>query len=250
MSEPTKGPELIFLKQWIGGDIREIRVRAGMSLRELEKASGVTDSEIYKIEAGLQDSRLDSFVRICAALGVKVGQMIDDAVLPNMNHYMEPIERAGTAKDFCKSLGVSDGGVEALVASLLGSYAAFIHHLLIASDPVRLSLDASYPSTDFAVRCQSFATRATAMEPLDKISMLRALRSNPGLELSNQKLLDPKLFKDYVEASIQEYQAHLKATKKGSDLGKLGVLVSTGVARWFPSRVIDRDTFRIFPEEK
>jgi transcriptional regulator with XRE-family HTH domain len=56
--------------------LREWRERRGLSLRGLAEKSGVHYVHLIKIEAGRNDPRLSTILKLCKALGVEVADLI------------------------------------------------------------------------------------------------------------------------------------------------------------------------------
>lgn len=68
------------LRAHAGAILRMQRQQAGLSLRRLGAASGVSHAEICKIELGLQNCTLKSFVQICSALGAAPDQILGEVL--------------------------------------------------------------------------------------------------------------------------------------------------------------------------
>ena len=73
----------------VGGNIRRLRVRAGMSLRELAANAGVSTSTLSGIEAGSGNPGVETLVNIGGALGVP----FSDLVMPHEPEVQ--VQRAG-----------------------------------------------------------------------------------------------------------------------------------------------------------
>lgn len=58
-------------------NIRELRMALGLSADQLAAKAGTTHTTIYKIEAG-GNVRVDLAVRIAKALGVKLGDILEE----------------------------------------------------------------------------------------------------------------------------------------------------------------------------
>ena len=70
----------------LGHRIRHFRVAAGLTLDQLGVAVNIAGSQLSLIENGRREPRLSLISAIAAALGVQVGELLDDA---------PPSERAG-----------------------------------------------------------------------------------------------------------------------------------------------------------
>lgn len=60
---------MIRLKEW--------RERRGLSLRKLGKLSGVHYVSLVRIEAGRLDPRLSTLLKLCNALHITLGQLVE-----------------------------------------------------------------------------------------------------------------------------------------------------------------------------
>lgn len=60
----------------VGGNVRRLRVRAGMSLRELAAHAGVSTSTLSGIEAGTGNPGVETLVNIGGALGVPFSDLV------------------------------------------------------------------------------------------------------------------------------------------------------------------------------
>ena len=70
-------------REYIGKRIAEIRQAKGLSIRQLDEASGVNFANIYKIENGKYNVSIDILGKICEALGyhVDIKQNMDEVVV-------------------------------------------------------------------------------------------------------------------------------------------------------------------------
>lgn len=57
--------------------IRQLRERAGLSLRELAKVARVDFSTIHRIEVGTEEPRFGTLEKLAKALGVSVRDLIE-----------------------------------------------------------------------------------------------------------------------------------------------------------------------------
>lgn len=64
-------------KQSLGSNIRDERLRRGISQRRLALMTGTSRSYLWKMEAGRADVGLDVLIRIARALDVPVRDLVD-----------------------------------------------------------------------------------------------------------------------------------------------------------------------------
>ena len=63
----------------VGARLRARRLERGLTLAEVAERTGLTTGFISQLERDLTSASLSSLYRICAALGLRVGDLIDDA---------------------------------------------------------------------------------------------------------------------------------------------------------------------------
>jgi len=59
-----------------GRNLREHRLRLGMSQEALAHAAGLHPTEVSRLERAVRDPRLSTIVRVARALGVTTGQLV------------------------------------------------------------------------------------------------------------------------------------------------------------------------------
>ena len=83
-------------KYFSGEKLRAIRTNKGMTREQLEEASGVESSHIGKIERNVIDPRIDTVLKLCAALEITPNELV------GYSHAVE--SKTYTRTDFIKSL--------------------------------------------------------------------------------------------------------------------------------------------------
>src|SRR5713101_10199907 len=86
-SAAVENSDLLFWNGALGMYLRNARLAHGLSLRELERQTGVSDSEIHKVETGNQECRLSSFIKLCSALGVPCGLVLDQVISSSFAYF-------------------------------------------------------------------------------------------------------------------------------------------------------------------
>jgi len=61
----------------LGVNLREARLRSGMTQEEVAERSGVHATEVSRIEGGKRDPRASTLIRLAAAVKVKPGQLLE-----------------------------------------------------------------------------------------------------------------------------------------------------------------------------
>jgi transcriptional regulator with XRE-family HTH domain len=62
----------------IGAQLREARRRKGLTIEQLAQATGLTKGFLSQVERDLANTSVASLLRVCEALGLRVGELFDD----------------------------------------------------------------------------------------------------------------------------------------------------------------------------
>jgi transcriptional regulator with XRE-family HTH domain len=185
---PDLTPEMISWPMTMGNHFREARLANGFSLREVERLTGITDTELHKIETGSHECRLSSFIRLCVALGMPSGRMLDDTITGSWAFYAGAIRKNKESLHILTLFGADEKTFEPVIANL-ASCCAFAAHLLRCAFARRKAFKMEYPSKDLREAYLQFALSVDAIEEnLERVSILKALRDHPLSELKQQKL--------------------------------------------------------------
>jgi transcriptional regulator with XRE-family HTH domain len=90
----------------IGARLRALRTDRGLTINELAEAAGLSSGFISQLERDLTSASLSSLYRICAALGIRVGHLVDDVPAGRLIRREEQARRAlpmGRAEHFLLS---------------------------------------------------------------------------------------------------------------------------------------------------
>jgi len=196
IEEDPYGSDIVWQPEFIGGILRLVRSDRGLSIMEMERASAVGHSEIHKVETGQQECRVETLVRLCAALGVTVGWVLDRAQRNNDGLFIRQVRADPSFEAFLKSAKLR---VAPELAALSFQGAAMLAALLLrSSDPVSRIKDVFFPHPYWKNQFEPFASKLAAMpNSVDRADILRALLLNPVRELLHQGVLDA----DIKEAS-------------------------------------------------
>ncbi len=238
---PTDQPgEILYYSRLVGAYLRIVRTAAGFSLRDLEAMSGVSDSEIFKVESGAQDCRLESYVRICGALGITWGHALDNCLAGQFACYVDKIPGHAFFKGAEKIVDAEypvDGFIE-LLAVNIAMCAAFMAHLIRCSRPSERARDQDYPSPYIKEKFCAFGdVMQKRMAPLDRLSFLKVIESDPLEALIAAKLMDHQILKDFIAA-----QSKKKSESMGGRLER-DYGISTDAPTWTPFTPPEPDKF-------
>jgi len=197
----NKKLDLMFAPGAFASCVQGARAECGLTLRELAELTGISHSEIYKIESGGRECRLESLVHICAALGLPVGRLIDEITLAGAGfHSTLPNDPAFS--ELVREQYPVDPPSIALIASNLASCCGLALHLTRCAYATRAAGRIRYPVEDLKARFLAYASRVDAIEsPLARLKLAMGLKSNPIQSLASQNLLSEKFVKHVLEAA-------------------------------------------------
>lgn len=166
-----------------------------MSLRELERRSGVNNSEIFKIESGEQDCRLESFLKISAALGIPWGRTLDDVIFTSHLPFADQIQKEPALRRFQEKF---PEGLKQIALNI-GMLAAWAAHLIYCGHPVMRARRVFYYS---ALLRDGFLTLAVLLDQLNdygaRREMIRELSAAPFRCLLAWNVLNDGVLHDLV----------------------------------------------------
>ncbi len=79
--------DLKYTHALLGEALRRAREHQGISVRELARSAGIGHSQILRVESGAYDCMVDSYVRICGALGLRFSDLLERCISPNGDQY-------------------------------------------------------------------------------------------------------------------------------------------------------------------
>jgi len=134
----------------LGRALRGTREKVGISLRTLSKDCGISPSQIVRIESGEFDCLLSSLVRIGAALGVRISDLIEVCVNPDYDLYQKAL-LAESATQLPAGLANEKHAAKAINGLVFGG-AVILASLFRSSHPKKLAREFDYPSPAIADR--------------------------------------------------------------------------------------------------
>lgn len=183
--------------------LRQARLLGGLSLRDLEKATGISHSEIHKIESGRQDCRLSSFVEICVALGIPAGHVLDDSFSVSFSRFQAGVEADPQFVKMFNDLGLAGVCKHSFFSIHIASVCAFAAYMVRCSFAGRVAKRTIYPSEDVSSAFTAFAHRLDELAAqLERAGIAKSLDTTPVFELQNQLLL-PDSFLAGIASAIK-----------------------------------------------
>ncbi len=174
----------------LGGWLRALRKKRGCSLGHLQTLSGVDMAEIHRIEKGEQECRIQSLLRLCAALGTTPGFILDRSLESNRTEIQKRILGDSEFIALRSRLTFATPERIASLTDALINQCQIASVLVRCSDPISFMKNLPFPLAELQVAFADFAQRIAAIgEGVERASILYGLLSNPVRELRSQGLL-------------------------------------------------------------
>jgi len=128
----------------LGFYLRTARTRLGYSLRELEGISGVSDAQIRRIECGDFNCAIDTFLRLCVALGLPFGELLECIATPTESLVMKSLNSDPAVKALLREAGMLSDWQRAVGLQLLASLGLLLAHCVFSSNPAKRFADSAF----------------------------------------------------------------------------------------------------------
>ena len=188
--EADPSSDVIFRGQDVFAWLRWLREGQGLSQRALEDLTGVSQSEIHKIETSQQECRLSSFAVICSELGVPPGWVLDLMISSNVGLFRQRLLSEATFRVILADMAVTNEEQAKTLAIPVSCACVLASILLRTSAPIRRAAVAAYPNPDWQERFRLFAHRLQSqMTPQERLTASQELRQRPCVALHKLGLL-------------------------------------------------------------
>lgn len=158
----------------IGEALRRVRIESGCSLRELSKMSGVSASQILRLESGEFDVRLSTLTKIADCLGVPPGLVLEQGISIRPGYYAKILGQNGVPR-----IGLSKEEKRRSNPTLFYTACCVaIARLLRSSNPPKTVRAINIPVAMRKVFV-AIAERFDALYFLDRVSVLQSLSRDP-----------------------------------------------------------------------
>lgn len=196
---PAVDHDMIYMRALLGYYLRRAREGAGFSIRELEKRSGIINSEISRIEMGTQECRLESFVRLCWALGIPCGMILDQITFNDLTAQ----EKKMAAHPALAQLLKNDDVIGPVLSLNMAAIASFAKHLIGCSRPVDRASAVAYPDDELRSVFIKFANTVDGIKsPSNRRKLQEQLEENPVATLGYFGLCDIEILKRVVSTLV------------------------------------------------
>lgn len=194
MEHPTLQKELV------GDFLRKVRTDMGLSLRRLAADSGVSTSQIMRLESGEYGISLEIVVKLSISLGLPVGFIAESCAALPPKGFEAAIKKSPAFTDFVKKAGIVQKFEQGLVVHLASTGAALFAHLLLSSNPLRWVRLATFP---FELMRDEFRNQAELIEakfdPIERRVALKALEREPWEDLFSRGLCDERIVEGFLK---------------------------------------------------
>ncbi|MDB6124972.1 MAG: hypothetical protein JWQ71_3965 [Pedosphaera sp.] len=196
--------DLVFDSKRLGQSMRNARNLLGISLRHLSTASGVSTSQILRVESGEYDCTLTTLVRLCGPLGIKYGSLLEHCITIDISIYDVAAKREYLEEpsDLYRS---SDERKLKAFLNLVSSSAVVACYLVRSSSPLETVNAFEFPLPEQANALRAFAKNLSENpKPIeDRFGLLTGLQTCPINTLLVYKILTGPLAEKYVAIRIK-----------------------------------------------
>lgn len=174
-------------------------MRVGISIRDLASRSGVSTSQILRVETGEFDIMLSTLLRLARHLGVPAGLVLEHGALPNPGFYAKLIGQSGIP-GLLSAIAPSKRPRNALtrVIMLSTQSAVAASWLLQSSHASKLVTLIDFPLSSIRTTFVRFAGTIDQLDIEDRVSLQRQLDSEPIELLTCLKLITPAIAAEFL----------------------------------------------------
>jgi transcriptional regulator with XRE-family HTH domain len=182
-----------------------MREDRGYSLRQLEGLTGISDSEIYKIEAGHQRCQLDALETLCNTLGVTHGWILDRSLQADTASFKMALSVEAQIEDLWKRIQVVDKSLQRRLIDTLAVASSRAAILVMSSNARSLVESDDFPHREWREKFAGFAETLDSMggDCIEKAGSLQNLAVVPYREMSRLQLIaDKALYEEAVNYTL------------------------------------------------
>jgi transcriptional regulator with XRE-family HTH domain len=162
-------------------------------------AAGLDFSHISKIELGRLDVSVGNFIRICFALCLPPGVVLESCSFVSRGTYREPFFNDDQVKAMASGKGAEAETFRMQAADFLGGTALAVSYLLKSTNPVATVERLSFPVPAQRDRLRTFAKKIpSTLSPLDRRNLLIEIVVHGYSALKALGLVDDSWIEAYV----------------------------------------------------
>ena len=163
------GEEFNLDSRLLGEFLRAAREEECLTVRQVADAAGLDFSHISKIELGRLDVSVGNFIRICFALCLPPGVVLESCSFVSRGTYREPFFNDDQVKAMASGKGAEAETFRMQAADFLGGTALAVSYLLKSTNPVATVERLSFPVPAQRDRLRTFAKKIpSTLSPLDR----------------------------------------------------------------------------------
>ena len=200
---------LSYKQTTLGFFLRKARMDLGYSLREVQKITGISRSRINRLEHGDFDATVDTFVRLCVALGLPPGTLVEDCIYSDVTYFRLKLKTDDGLRVLITDNKWTAIQKEEMLISFCAGCCTKLAELLWASDPVAHSGGEVLPVKELYKPYLAAAERIKGtFSSEDRVNTITALDRTPFEELKHWGL-----------CSIGILSACIQAFERGEGIG-------------------------------
>jgi transcriptional regulator with XRE-family HTH domain len=171
--------DLRFDPSILGKTLWKVRSLLRISVRQLARITGISHSQILRIESGEFDCLASSLIRLCGPLGIQFSDLLERSVLPDYEVYEKAVAEE-LAKGTPEVFPQDEQSKRAIKDLVLGG-SIVLSYLLRASHPDRRAAEFDYPTKGIEERFHSIGVSLANCPPglMTRFEFLRRLTSEP-----------------------------------------------------------------------
>ena len=203
----------------IGGVLKKARENLGYSYRKLSEKCGVSPMQLLRIEQGKHEYSLAKFVRVCVALGVPVGSIIEHATVFNYDFKRHPIPA-----DVLKLIGSKSdpefkkkqNGFDVFIWNAFQS----VRRIITDASALAAIREYSFTSERLRINYERFAHEVEAWTNRERVAALEALQNDPYKKLTSLGLFNAELVASFINREAdQGFHFYIPAAPISAILG-------------------------------
>ncbi len=183
----------------VGAILRETRTLLGLSIRQLSAESGVSPSQILRLESGEYDVRLATLMKVVRPLGLPAGLLMEQGTIVNVGVYAKILGQNGIGPLFRELAEEkrTKGSMTALIVFCARCCEA-AGYLLNSSNARKMFPTIRFPFLSMEAPFAAFAAEVDSFLPDDRLSVARELSEEPFALLQRKGLVSPDIARRYI----------------------------------------------------
>jgi transcriptional regulator with XRE-family HTH domain len=229
MDDMIRGADAQLLKE-LGALFAAARKSSALSLKAISDITRISPSHVLRMESGDQDFTVTKFSRLCDALGIPVGLVLEVSLLHTREFFQggaEFAESSTLARKLFGGVHNESGAIDSGKLTQITSYSEAIEWLLVttsrtvaalllSADPKLLAREVHGPPGAVREKLIAFAERIDPLANVtERLGIIKSLKARPYSKLKSLGILDDKIVFDYIvsDAYLTSYEPSLNVGK-------------------------------------